>query len=881
MEGEELESLLNAILDNASLSVMVLKAVRDQKGSIIDFEYVFVNEKAEKFVKRTGLEGKRLSEEFPGSKKTNLLSKCANVVETGIPWEDEFYYNDDGMEFWTSVKSNKLDDGCLVTYSDITEQKKATENLKFQKELLQSTFDSSPDYIQVFTAVRDNQGKVVDFKWILQNHSSKKTFGDVIGKQLLEENPGAVESGVFDRLVRVTETGVSEQAEFNYQYEKFNNWFYQSVVKLNDGVTITSFDITEQKTRELELLGLKEELQKKAEERFNTLFSSIDQGYCTIKMKYDENGVAVDYQFLELSPSFEHQSGITRGKGKWMREIAPDQDEFWFTIYGSVDTYRKAERFEYFSTPLKRWWNVYAFPIDDPELHHVGVLFNDITARKKAEEEKEELFRNIAHERAVLDATLNSLPIAAWIADKNGKLIRSNENTKAIWGEQGQYAESIEDYQKFKGWWPGTGNQLKAEDWTMARVLQKGETVLNEELEIERFDGRKAFILSNAAPIRDEKGTIIGGVIVVQDITELKKIEHDIKSAKVKQDYLLKLSDAIQFLDDPVQILEETLRVLGEHLGANRVGYIEDNNDGKTVTVVRNYTWNVQPIEGIHSYDKYGIELLKELNTGKIVTKDDVENDPDLPQKEKENYRMLQIGASANKPLLKKGTLTAVLFVHYKEKHHWNVDELSLIDETAERTWAAVERARAEETLWKAEENYRLKLEKEVQKRTSELLEQKHFTQLITDSTPDIFFVYDIHKWKIIYVNKGITTTLGYKPEQVYSSDRKGFEQMLHPDDLKKRINEMANMVHLKPGEVWESEFRIKDIQGNIHWLNVRDLFFKAGKNGKTSHVLSICQDVTEKIEALTAYREEKNRSDELKRMNELMIPLYLRQHMI
>lgn len=68
-----------------------------------------------------------------------------------------------------------------------------------------------------------------------------------------------------------------------------------------------------------------------------------------------------------------------------MRDIAPDQDEFWFEVYGRVAKNRISERFEYFSTPLGRWWNVYAFPINDPALRHIGVLFNDITRRKQAE----------------------------------------------------------------------------------------------------------------------------------------------------------------------------------------------------------------------------------------------------------------------------------------------------------------------------------------------------------------------------------------------------------------------------------------------------------------------------------------------------------------
>ncbi len=865
------ELWIKTILENSLLEVMVLKSIRDNNSDIVDFKFLYANKKLIETLDREGLSGKRLLNEFPGSLHSGLFNHYVEVTESGQSWEDELLYNYDDFEYWVSVKVIKLDDGCLVTFSDISDQRKARVQLKYNEKLLQATLDSSLSQIQVYEAVRDEQGKIVDFKWLLQNHLSIKVLGDVTGKSLLKNNPGVAKTGIFDRLVRVTNTGVPEQTEIEYTHEKFNNFFFQSVVKLNDGVATTVTDITEQKNKEQELLHLKEDIKNKAVDRYNALFNSIDQGYCTIKLKFDKNGKPVDYLFLEVSPSFESQTGIKDGKGKWMRDIAANQDEFWFQKYGSVALTRKSDRFEYFSTPLKRWWSVYAFPIDDPELKQIGVLFYDITDRKKEEKEKEELFNKIDREKAVFTATLDSLPIAVWIADKNGRLIQSNDITNEIWGEHGRFASGIKDYKKYKRWKSGSDKPLEAEDWAMARAIQNGETIIGEEVQIQRFDGEKAFILSNAAPIRDESGSIIGGVTVVQDITQQKKIELELKTAEEKKAYLLKLSDALHFLDDPVHIQYKAVCILGEHLGADRAGYAEDNGDGTTVTVRRNYTNGVHRIEGIFNYNDYGSGFLKEFQKGQTVMRDDIAFDPSVSAKEKEEHRNLQIGATINKPLLKNGKLLAILFVHFKEKHYWTNEEIALLDETAERTWAAVEWARAEESLKKAEDNYRIQLEKEVKKRTAELLENRKFTQLVTDSIPDLLFVYDIEKWKIIYVNEGITSILGYLPEEVYSSDRKGFEQMLHPDDLKRRINEMAKMSNLKPGEVRETEFRIKDRNGKIHWLDVRDLFFKADNNGKTMQALSICQDVTEKKKVIDAYKKEKNRSKELKRMNELM----------
>ena len=65
-------------------------------------------------------------------------------------------------------------------------------------------------------------------------------------------------------------------------------------------------------------------------------------------------------------------------------EIAADQDEFWFETYGRVAATGEAARFEAGSTPLGRWWAVYAFRIGDPGLRRIGVLFNDITDRNAA-----------------------------------------------------------------------------------------------------------------------------------------------------------------------------------------------------------------------------------------------------------------------------------------------------------------------------------------------------------------------------------------------------------------------------------------------------------------------------------------------------------------
>ncbi|MBW4490720.1 MAG: response regulator [Trichocoleus desertorum ATA4-8-CV12] len=124
---------------------------------------------------------------------------------------------------------------------------------------------------------------------------------------------------------------------------------------------------------------------RQSEEKYRSLFESINDGFCLIEMIFDENEQPVDYRFLEISPSFEQQTGMANALGKRMRELAPDHEEFWFETYGNVALTGQAVCFESRAEQLHRWFDIYAFPVGEPENQQVAIVFNDITDRKQAE----------------------------------------------------------------------------------------------------------------------------------------------------------------------------------------------------------------------------------------------------------------------------------------------------------------------------------------------------------------------------------------------------------------------------------------------------------------------------------------------------------------
>ncbi len=191
------------------------------------------------------------------------------------------------------------------------------------------------------------------------------------------------------------------------------------------------------------------------------------------------------------------------------------------------------------------------------------------------------------------------------------------------------------------------------------------------------------------------------------DVSDAKAAEDALRRSEARQLFLLQMNERLRSLSDPGDIQFEAARSVGEYLGASRVGYAEDQNDGESVVIARNYTRGVPALEGRYHYRDYGHQLLLGLQSGRTVTRADIEHDPTLTPAERDAHRALQVGAMADVPLLKDGRLLGVLFVHIREAHQWTDEELALLEAVAERTWDAVERARAESALRESESRYR------------------------------------------------------------------------------------------------------------------------------------------------------------------------------
>ncbi|MDQ0201874.1 two-component system sensor histidine kinase NtrB [Neobacillus ginsengisoli] len=134
-------------------------------------------------------------------------------------------------------------------------------------------------------------------------------------------------------------------------------------------------------------------------------------------------------------------------------------------------------------------------------------------------------------EKIRLETVLNSLPIGVFIINKDGEFTHMNDIVYEIWGENAFSAKNVYDYRKYIAWWEASGKQLNEDDWAASRAL-KGESSYGEIIKIQSFDGKLKTILNSASPIYDFEGRIEGAVVVISDITEIKRTEQELQHHK-------------------------------------------------------------------------------------------------------------------------------------------------------------------------------------------------------------------------------------------------------------------------------------------------------------------------------------------------------------
>jgi PAS domain S-box-containing protein len=133
-----------------------------------------------------------------------------------------------------------------------------------------------------------------------------------------------------------------------------------------------------------------------SEQRYRTVLSAIDVGFCIIEMLYDDAGDANDYRIVESNAAFARHTGLQDANGRTIRELVGTHDVRWSRLYGRVAATGLPVRIDQYSPNLDRWLDVYATRVGDPAARQVAVLLRDITEEKNRNDTLQHLADDLA-----------------------------------------------------------------------------------------------------------------------------------------------------------------------------------------------------------------------------------------------------------------------------------------------------------------------------------------------------------------------------------------------------------------------------------------------------------------------------------------------------
>jgi PAS domain S-box-containing protein len=169
------------------------------------------------------------------------------------------------------------------------------------------------------------------------------------------------------------------------------------------------------------------------EGRYRTLFDSIDEGFCIIEFQDGPHGPLSDYIHIEANAAYARHTGIANVVGQKVRDMVPDEAQGWVELYRDVLNTGKPIRFERALVATGRHLELAAFRIEPAGQRQVAVLFQDITARKQAEDALQQLNETLEArvadalaERKVLADIVEGTNAFVQIADKDFRWIAIN-----------------------------------------------------------------------------------------------------------------------------------------------------------------------------------------------------------------------------------------------------------------------------------------------------------------------------------------------------------------------------------------------------------------------------------------------------------------------
>ncbi|WP_226480627.1 MEDS domain-containing protein [Natrinema amylolyticum] len=241
-----------------------------------------------------------------------------------------------------------------------------------------------------------------------------------------------------------------------------------------------------------------------------------------------------------------------------------ERETFEFDIVGLDGTRRHMESH---AAPLPR---------PDGTTAHVA-LTRDVTER----EERKQALRESENQ---LRALIEVLPVAVFVAEGDGRIVKWNDAAESIWGGEVAESESVAEYDQYDGWWADTGEPVEPDEWALARALRGDEVTDPDVIEIEGFDGERRTVLNHGMPVRNADGEVSRAVVTLIDITERREYQRKLEESNERLEQFAyaashDLQEPLRMVTSYLQLLEDRYDDALDDDGEEFLAYAVDGAD--------------------------------------------------------------------------------------------------------------------------------------------------------------------------------------------------------------------------------------------------------------------------------------------------------------
>lgn len=563
LELQKREELFRTSVDNLLDCFGIYTAVRDESGKIIDFciEYVNAATCASTGLTREEQEGKRLCDLFHEHRSSGLFDAYCQVVETRKPlvkdsFVDEQLTTATGVTKAFDIRGVAFGDGFLVTWRDITDRKQVEDELYRREREFTALAENSPDIIARFD--RKMHLLYVNQALYRVTGRSPEEFLSTSNPEL--SFPETLSPECQGAIAQVFATGEEGEIEYELTDIKGGIRYYQSrlVPEFDrddtvESVLFLSRDITEYK--------IARATSDRNQERLRLALESAKLGLWDYDLESQDISVSqrcFDIFGLDLPSNSIHYT-------QFVECLHPeDRDRVDWAVQSAITDQADYDiEYRIIRTDKSLRWIAdkgRAFYDERGTAVRMGGVVLDITERKKAEEERDRLLKQLEFEQQLLKAVLQQMPAGAIVAEApSGKVLLSNKQAQSIWNETIAAEHNLEEYRLFQGLHPD-GRPYQPQEFPLSRAIACGETVMDEEIEIPLTNGHTQILCLSAKPVKNLAGRTVAGVVMFYDISDRKLAERQ------REELLLREQEARRQAEAASRMKDEFLAIVSHEL---------------------------------------------------------------------------------------------------------------------------------------------------------------------------------------------------------------------------------------------------------------------------------------------------------------------------